>query len=495
MALSDDQKLHVEEDPRPASMSQKKLLVIASVILVLAIGGGVAGYFISKKPDSSSSTSSSSNAGGANPSVSGQGSVPATATGGSVSPTTAPPVNNGKVSKAKPRFIGYWGQNAANNGLDIVKGDLQRTRDPSLNQLSLRAYCDLKYYDAINLAFLNVFGGGDGHFTINFAANGVYTWTGTQATGDIASFVTIGQDIAYCQSLGVKMIMSLAGDKISNYSFAKGDGARYAKLWHNAFLGGPDASVRPFGNVVLDGIELDIEKTAQEADPTATSNTWIEEMVTLVKDLKALKSNLILAVVPQCSLTFPGYIGKDKNVGDVIAQIPELFDYIIVQYYNNIECTYPYGFNYNMWTALFPGYIYVGLPGDWSSAISGGFLEPNSLQAVHDYLQDYNQFGGYSVYDISSSNAPGRSWNAVNFANPPVSQYSQTIYNMINGQKVGSGMPAPGPALVENDFGKRCGGTWVHANATCSNKVCNPMAAVTGCGPSEQCFRFLSNTC
>ncbi|KAJ3221319.1 hypothetical protein HDU81_010732 [Chytriomyces hyalinus] len=294
--MADNQKLQVEDAPRPASSSQKKLIAIASIILVLAIGGGLAGYFATKKPDSASSNSnSSSNAGGANPSVSGQGSVPATATGGSVSPTTAPPVNNGKVSKAKPRFIGYWGQNAANNGLDIVKGDRQRARDPSLNQLSLRAYCDLKYYDAINLAFLNVFGGEDGHFTINFAANGVYTWTGTQATGDIASFVTIGQDITYCQSLGVKIIMSLAGDKISAYSFAKGDGARYAKLWYNAFLGGPDATVRPFGNVVLDGIELDIEKTAQEVDPTATSNTWIEEMVTLVKDLKTLKSNLILA--------------------------------------------------------------------------------------------------------------------------------------------------------------------------------------------------------
>ncbi|KAJ3250447.1 hypothetical protein HDU77_006630, partial [Chytriomyces hyalinus] len=241
--LTDDNKLQVEDAPQSApNSSKKKLIAIASIILVLAIGGGLAGYFVSKKQDSPSSNNSSSNAAGANPSGAGQGKPAATATGGSGSPTTAPPVNNGKVPKAKPRFIGYWGQNAANNGLDIVKGDLQRGRDASLNQLSLRAYCDLKYYDAINLAFLNVFGGGDGHFTINFAANGVYTWTGTQATGDIANFITIGQDIAYCQSLGVKMIMSLAGDKISNYSFAKGDGALYAKLWHNAFLGGPDAS-------------------------------------------------------------------------------------------------------------------------------------------------------------------------------------------------------------------------------------------------------------
>ncbi|KAJ3378089.1 hypothetical protein HDU84_007960, partial [Entophlyctis sp. JEL0112] len=94
-----------------------------------------------------------------------------------------------------------------------------------------------------------------------------------------------------------------------------------------------------------------------------------------------------------------GYIGKDRNIGDLIAQTPSSFDYLIVQYYNNIECTYPFGFNYESWKNLFSGKIYVGLPGDWISAISGGFLEAANLQAVYDYVKNDGQFAGISLYD------------------------------------------------------------------------------------------------
>ncbi|KAJ3191493.1 Chitinase 1, partial [Entophlyctis luteolus] len=104
--------------------------------------------------------------------------------------------------------------------------------------------------------------------------------------------------------------------------------------------------------------------------------------------------------VPQCSLTVTGYIGKDRNIGDLIAQTPSSFDYLIVQYYNNIECTYPFGFNYESWKNLFSGKIYVGLPGDWISAISGGFLEAANLQAVYDYVKNDGQFAGISLYDV-----------------------------------------------------------------------------------------------
>ncbi|ORY49167.1 glycoside hydrolase [Rhizoclosmatium globosum] len=464
----------VEDATVKASSNKKKIIIAASVILVIAIAGGLAGYFVSKNNNSSSNSSNSSNP--SNP-----------------SPTTTP---TGPVGKKK--LIGYWGQNAANNQLDIVKGYGGRALNPALDQNTLDYYCNLNYYDTINLSFLTEFGGGDNHFTINFANLGLYKWDGKVQTSGYDSMNKVGVSIKKCQALGIKVLISLGGDKVSNYSFAAGDGKKYANLFYNAFLGGntDPTAPKPFGaDVTLDGIELDIEKNPTDvvpAIPNANPSGWTSEMVIFVQTLKQLKPTALLAAVPQCSLAVPGYLGKDRNMGDLLAQTPSSFDYIIVQYYNNIECTYPFGFNYNKWKTLYPGQIYLGLPGGWLSAISGGFLEPNSLQAVYDMVKYDSQFAGVSVYDVSSSNPPGLDADAVNYANPPESHYSETLYKLVQGQTVGSGMPASSVALVETDFAYRCGGTWVYANATCSNKVCYPYQSVTGCGATEQCFRFIA---
>ncbi|KAI9340815.1 glycoside hydrolase superfamily [Obelidium mucronatum] len=482
--LDNDAAIRGEVAQTNAPANRKKYIVIGSAVLILALAGGLGAYFLTRKSDSSSASSSSGSS--AKPSASG--ALPPVITG---------PVSN--IPKIPSKLIGYWGQNAVNNQLDLVKGWGLRPLSATENQRPLGWYCDTKLYDTINLSFLSEFGGGDNHFTINFAANGLYKWDGTKQTSGYDSMEKVGLDIVKCQAAGVKIMMSLGGDKISSYKFAKGDGKRYAELFYNAFLGGPSTAVKPFGaNVVLDGIELDVEKNPSDDTPGADPTAWTPEMVDFVKTIKQLSPKSLLAAVPQCSLAVPGYLGKDRNMGDLLAQVPELFDYVIVQYYNNIECTYPFGFNYKSWKGLFGGYIFIGLPGDWTSAISGGFLEPNSLQAVYDSIKADNQFAGFSVYDVSSSNPPGKSRNAANAnaASLPDSRYSETIKNLLNNQIVGSGMPAPGAPLIETDFAYRCGGSWVHANATCSNKVCNPYAGpVTGCGPTEQCFRFLATKC
>ncbi|KAJ3070885.1 hypothetical protein HDU99_002560, partial [Rhizoclosmatium hyalinum] len=147
--ISLDKTTVIKDAILKAPSNKKKIIIAASVILVIAVAGGLTGYFVSK---SNSSSSSSSNA--SNPSNS--------------SPTTT---QTGPVGKKK--LIGYWGQNAADNQLDIVKGYGGRALNAALDQKSLDYYCNLKYYDTINLSFLTEFGGGDNHFTINFANLGV----------------------------------------------------------------------------------------------------------------------------------------------------------------------------------------------------------------------------------------------------------------------------------------------------------------------------------
>ncbi|KAJ3085155.1 Chitinase 1, partial [Physocladia obscura] len=153
-------------------------------------------------------------------------------------------------------------------------------------------------------------------------------------------------------------------------------------------------------------IKLNHEKiTTTRSDPDPS--TWTPEMVSLVTNLRRLQPTALLAIVPQCVTRLNN---SDANVGAAIAQLQDQLDYIIVQYYNNPPCSYPYGFNFDDWKTNFKGKIAVGLAGDWTSAIAGGYLNAGELQAVYDMVKNDSQFGGFSVYDVSSSNPPAFDW-------------------------------------------------------------------------------------
>ncbi|KAJ3020277.1 UNVERIFIED_CONTAM: hypothetical protein HDU68_010263 [Siphonaria sp. JEL0065] len=331
--------------------------------------------------------------------------------------------------------------------------------------------------------------GPGGSFTITFGAfntsdyGGTYFYRGDGREANppavVSAFQALGKDIAFCQSLSIKVLMSMGGDKISNYQWITGDGVLLATTFFNMFLEGK-GTVRPFGaGIILDGFELDVEKNLNPV-------VWNAEMIDFITTMKKLSPKSQIAVVPQCFLGG----GKDANVGDVIAAVPKLIDYILVQYYNNPVCSYPNGFDFNAWKALFGGPIVVGLAGDWSSAISGGFLEPGALQEVYNMVKNDAQFGGFAVYDVSSSNPPASSQNPKNMLNPPLSEYSKTLRNVLDGVLVGSGFPSQESLLKTKHSANRCGGTWIHADSTCL-KPCDPYAPA--CGVNQQCFMFLSN--
>ncbi|KAJ3250557.1 hypothetical protein HDU77_006568, partial [Chytriomyces hyalinus] len=313
----------------------------------------------------------------------------------------------------------------------------------------------------------------------------------------VSSYLNLGKDIKTCQANGVKVIVSLGGDKVSDYKFSPGDGKRYAQLFYDMFLEGTHP-VRPFGpGVVLDGIELDIEKNPAYPGPSP----WTPEMIDMINTLRTLSPKTTLAIVPQCYLKDLNYNGSDQNVGAVIPAVADKIDYLIVQYYNNptvsdkdhYACSYPFNFNYYEWTKLFKGKIVVGLAGDWTSAISGGFLEPGPLQAVYDEIKSDPQFYGFSVYDVSSSTPPALSKSPATYTNPPPTTYSKTLKDVLSGVTVGSGFPSQAQLGITTDkqYSKRCGGTWVNANQTCSNKACTSNA---DCGKFEQCFDYMRNS-
>ncbi|KAI9343146.1 glycoside hydrolase superfamily [Obelidium mucronatum] len=478
--------------PQSSAARRKTLLIVAALIFIIAGASALTAHFVLRQKDSvSGNGSSATNL----PDLGHSTIVPTSTSLSSETSTTAPSptatVNPPIISRGQ--LIGYYGQNAVANGVAIIGGINSRTSTWSDYQHPLVYYCNTGLYNTINLAFLDIFGGGRNSFTITFAGfsesnyGGVYVYQGngreTNPADIVRNYIALGRDIKECQAQGVKIVLSLGGDKTSPYLFIPGDGAKYAQLFYDMFLEGK-GPVRPFGpGVVLDGIELDIEKN------TAPS-IWNPEMISLVKNLRRLSPGTLLAIVPQCFLN--GESNKDLNVGDVIADTADYINYIIVQYYNNPTCSYPFGFNFNSWKTLYKGLIIVGLAGDWTSAISGGFLPPGQLQAVYDMVSQDPQFGGFSIYDVSSSNPPALSWNATNYKNPPTSEYSKTVKNVLSGHIVGSGFPPQGPAVPETLFAHRCGGTWIGADSNCTNRPCTTKAQ---CGVNQECFMYLQKTC
>uniref|UniRef100_A0A0D9V037 chitinase n=1 Tax=Leersia perrieri TaxID=77586 RepID=A0A0D9V037_9ORYZ len=250
----------------------------------------------------------------------------------------------------------YWGQNG--------------------NEGTLASTCDTGNYAFVNLAFLCSFGSGQTP-QLNLAGH-CDAYSGTCAN--------LTADIAHCQSMGVKILLSIGGGA-GGYSLTSNqdahDLAQY--LWEN-FLGGHPSSdtKRPLGNAVLDGIDFDIEG----GNP--------DYYGALASYLKSYNENVLLSAAPQCP--YPDqWVGKALDTG--------LFDYVWVQFYNNPPCQYAGGSAANLveawhqWTAgVHAKGIFLGLPAS-PGAAGSGFIPVGSLESqVLPALKTSSKYGGVMLW-------------------------------------------------------------------------------------------------
>jgi len=210
----------------------------------------------------------------------------------------------------------------------------------------------------------------------------------------------IAEDIQTCQSLGVKTLMSLGG-AVGTYTFNGNTQAReFAQTVWDMFLGGAnDALPRPFDDVVLDGVDLDIE-----AGGVNYHSAFVDELHGL---MDGSTRDYIIAAAPQCPM-------PDANLGPVpgsaLGDHPEKFDHLYIQFYNNY-CRYndadPTWFNsvfdeWMSWSVSNNGpEIFVGLPAAPSAAPAGGFVERDDLDGLVDYVTSHERFGGFMLWDAS----------------------------------------------------------------------------------------------
>jgi chitinase len=131
---------------------------------------------------------------------------------------------------------------------------------------------------------LSADGAGEGWPAMNLASNCWAASAAQQAAGATGLLDCVGDgfynQITACQSQGKKVLLSLGGST-GNLAIPSDEKAVEAAhtLW-SLFLGGSNATtspIRPFGSVVLDGIDLGKHSTLVQKPEVSSQNTvsWL----------------------------------------------------------------------------------------------------------------------------------------------------------------------------------------------------------------------------
>ncbi|KAJ1801083.1 Chitinase 2 [Coemansia sp. RSA 2399] len=269
----------------------------------------------------------------------------------------------------------YWGQNT-----------LSIQTNGAANEQQLSDYCsNTNAPDIILLAFNDV-------FTVSpqlDLANHCQTTFQGSAMLDCQS---MADQITACQKQGIQIILSMGGASGAYSMATNSTGEDYAQTVYDTYLGGNNASVqRPFGDAVLDGIDLDIE--GGEATGYAA----------FTNKLHQISPNTVITGAPQCP--FP-----DAYLGDALDN--GWFDAVFVQFYNNVCSPDNSGsFNFDTWANWASTKsqnknvkVYIGSPACQKCAGSG-FLGATELSQVYTSTKAANSdvLGGIMLWDIGSA--------------------------------------------------------------------------------------------
>ncbi|XP_027343440.1 hevamine-A-like [Abrus precatorius] len=245
---------------------------------------------------------------------------------------------------------------------------------------SLSETCATGKYSYVILAFLNIFGNGKTP-EINLASHCDPASNGC---------TMLSTDIKNCQKQGIKVLLSIGGAD-GDYGLASSDDAKKVSdyLWNN-FLGGTDnSSSRPLGDVILDGIDFDIENSTQQH--------W-EELARYLKSHNTSRKKVYLSAAPQCP--FP-----DSEMG--IALDTGVFDYVWIQFYNNPGCEYIQSnvnnllSSWNEWTtSLKAGKVFLGLPASPAAADSRYVPVDLLVSTILPVIKKSPNYGGVMLWAI-----------------------------------------------------------------------------------------------
>ncbi|KAK4436255.1 Acidic endochitinase SE2 [Sesamum alatum] len=260
----------------------------------------------------------------------------------------------------------YWGHNA-------FEGSLVQA-------------CLSGFYQYVNIASLAAFGCGKTP-VLDLAGHC------DSPSGSCRVLIT---EIQTCQSLGIKVLLSLGGSA-GNYGLCSSDDAKQVAAYlYDTFLSGTNTT-GPLGPVALDGIDFDIE--------FPSSSLYWDDLARALKNYSTPEKKVYLAAAPECSI-------PDPNLDAAIQT--GLFDYVWVQFYNNPQCDYRGGISslvaaWNQWSASLPegNQLFLGLPAS-PAAAGSGYVSPIEVETqILPVISHSENYGGVMLwnkfYDIDFS--------------------------------------------------------------------------------------------
>ncbi|KAI1797065.1 glycoside hydrolase [Ganoderma leucocontextum] len=325
-----------------------------------------------------------------------------------------------------PRVIAF--NMTKNNNLAVYWG-----QDGDDKQQPLSHYCQDDTIDTIPLAFLYQFSAKGGMPAIDFAntcsSSGNSVFSGTA----LAKCDNMADDIKTCQKAGKIVTLSLGGADSEVGFSSDWEAETFADTIWNLFLGG-DSPVRPFGDAILDGVDLDIESgspahyaafvnrirsNAGEDTSDAAKAKSRRAKTRMVKrkgkhggsppsknsttvDPTRKDKKYYITAAPQCP--YP-----DANIGAALNEAH--FDAVYVQFYNNYcGLNHKSEFNFATWdkwaktqSANPDVKVYIGAPAS-PNAAGEGYVSPATLASyVADAQKKYDSFGGVMLWDADTA--------------------------------------------------------------------------------------------
>ncbi|KAF9308516.1 Chitinase 1 [Podila horticola] len=260
------------------------------------------------------------------------------------------------------------------------------------SEAALASYCQDDTIDVFAIAFVSQI--VNGKPILNLANHCGGTFSGSA----LLNCPQVGADIKSCQSKGKALVISIGGAS-GAYSLDTADaGTAFALQIWDTFLGG-SSSTRPFGDAVLDGVDLDLE--------SGTNKGYIAFVQTLRAKFASSSKPYYITSAPQCP--FP-------DVATQAALNAAWFDLVWVQFYNNYCGVQTFGtnnFNFNQWNDWATTVsvnknvrILLGVPGGPGGAGSG-IVTASQLTTILAGVKSYSNFGGVMMWDAGISAQSG----------------------------------------------------------------------------------------
>ncbi|KAK6513342.1 hypothetical protein TWF281_004973 [Arthrobotrys megalospora] len=323
----------------------------------------------------------------------------------------------------------YWGQNSARKPTSTISPTyliLTPTKPELTPQPPLKSYCTRPEIDIIILSFIATLYSAEKIPILNHVTE---QCSPTNTPGGQVVCPELAMEIEYCRGLGKKVLVSLGGATAGYEIGSEVEAVNAANQVWNTYLGGAkDGTIRPFGEVELDGIDLDLES------PSGQEGLYWPIFIETIRSLYQTqpgrngKTDYLISASPQC-------VYPDVILSPALRDKRSWFDMLFIQFYNNICApTNPTSFNFNEWaewarsSSLNPNVkLFIGSPASPAAAPSGGFTPLETLLEISsESMEDceaarvfwnsgasgtnstssgYNPFGGIAFWDASWTSA------------------------------------------------------------------------------------------